>query len=44
MELPKAQEYSQCGEHNMERATQVERGKNKERMIVRAAKVASTEE
>ena len=30
MELPKVREYSQCGEHYAERATQVKRGKNKE--------------
>ena len=38
------QEYSQRGEHNAERAMQIERGKRKEERIVRAAKVASTEE
>ena len=37
-------EYSRCGKHNMERATQIERGKRKEERIVRAAKVASAEE
>ena len=38
------QEYSQRGEHNAERAMQIERGKRKEERIVRAAKVASAEE
>ena len=38
------QEYSRRGEHNVERALQIERGKNKEEMIVHAAKVASAEE
>ena len=40
VELPKAQEYSQCGEYSTERATQVERGENEEGMTVCAAKAA----
>ena len=44
MELPKMREYSRHGEHNMERAMQIKRGKKEEEMIVHAAKVASTEE
>ena len=38
------QEYSRRGEHNAERAMQIERGKKKEEMIVHTAKVASAEE
>ena len=37
-------EYSWRGEHNVERAMQIERGKRKEERIVRAAKTASAEE
>ena len=37
-------EYSRCGEHNTEGATQIERGKREEERIVRAAKAASAEE